>query len=268
MNKNAAGLLAGVAAAGLGVGGFCGYLLAVHRLQGRFDRDLEELQAYYSSRNGHVQRATAVTSIEQRPSMGHGRERIHGSDGRTGESGGVVEDRNTPEDHLPDTFRDDEGIDPYMGLEDDDYEESAARSFGTNGLGDEEEYALDSEAYGTVDDEDDNSGSGSRSSGPYIISEEQFSEEQLDFQKLSVTYYRGDNILCDDQDSPIRDVEGTIGHNVEQMFSGGEAVAFVRNNWLEVDFEVKLNLGAWTEVVLKYGSPSPKPRHILPGEGL
>jgi hypothetical protein len=288
MNKNVY-ILAGVAAAGLGLGGIGGYILASHRLQRRLDREVADVKAYYRPRAegllrpdsfGFIRAATTVGTSEyslERDDSGGG---VPGPSGGV-EEGGVVGSDGDPEEdrrpHFTEHYQYPGDVGPIEGDDEDEYEPGAARSFGSNGTPDDIEDPDDDEADGSVDDSDDENGyaagdfgeSDPRGPGPYAISESEFFEEHnRDYQKLSITYYRGDNVLCDDKDAPIRDLRATVGQDIANRFGQGDKepfVVYVRNDKLTADFEVTLNYGAWREIVLGYGSANPKPPHVLPG---
>ena len=73
---------------------------------------------------------------------------------------------------------------------------------------------------------------------PYLINVQQFSEEQNDYQKLTVYYYAGDNILLSDDDEVLSDDEHSIGNNVSSLFDEDEHVVYIRNEMTETDYEV------------------------------
>jgi hypothetical protein len=96
-------------------------------------------------------------------------------------------------------------------------------------------------------------------SQPYVISHEEFFEEQLAYSKLSITYYVADETLADDKDGVIPNTHATVGPGFTTKFgqlSGDPNVLFVRNERIEVDFEITKDQRSYTEVVLGYGNPS------------
>lgn len=172
-------------------------------------------------------------------------------------------------------------IDPLAGLDEDDYEPGAPTSLGVDGRGNPVEDEFQDSSDGTDDDSDDmgsspdEDGPSSPDGGdpdprgpePYIITEDEFFGECETHQKLTITYYRGDRTLCDDQGVPVPDVRGTIGLGTTDKFGKteeeGRNVIYVRNPKLEADFEVCLDYGSYIGVVLHYGTASPKPPRPL-----
>lgn len=75
---------------------------------------------------------------------------------------------------------------------------------------------------------------------PYIISYEDYEKKRPDYDKLSVEYYSYDQVLVDEIGS-VMDIEDTVGHKaIDKLEHGEEDVIFVRNEWLEIDYEVSL----------------------------
>lgn len=82
---------------------------------------------------------------------------------------------------------------------------------------------------------------------PFVIEPEEFGE--TDYETVSLTYY-ADGVLADDRDNVIEDVEGMVG--VESLDHFGEYEddsVFVRNDRLETDFEILLDLRKFSDVV-------------------
>lgn len=91
---------------------------------------------------------------------------------------------------------------------------------------------------------------------PYIISHDQWAEDYYDntrYEKITLRYFEDDNTLCSELDTPIVDVEGTVGLKNLNKFGLGsedEAIVYVRNEVVETDFEIIHDPGAYTQVIL------------------
>lgn len=88
---------------------------------------------------------------------------------------------------------------------------------------------------------------------PFIISVEEFMEERHDLEKVTLTYYEGDDVLCDDRDVAILDYEKSIGNDALSKFgelSKEPNVVYVRNEQLEIDYEIVKDRRSFTEAVL------------------
>lgn len=96
---------------------------------------------------------------------------------------------------------------------------------------------------------------------PHIISRDSFVEEETELQqKISITYYDGDDTLVDERDVPMRDLAPTVGEEFWQHFgelSEDPEVLYIRNRRLQIDFEITRDERSYTEVVTeKYGRPT------------
>jgi hypothetical protein len=72
---------------------------------------------------------------------------------------------------------------------------------------------------------------------PYIISDVEFSEEYDHHEKLTLLYYRLDDVLCDDTDDVVEDAEEVIGLEALDALDR-ETTVWVRNETLGMDYEV------------------------------
>jgi len=101
-------------------------------------------------------------------------------------------------------------------------------------------------------------------SRPFRIDSAEFNEEAYEhYNKISVTYYAGDNVLVDDKDDPIRTFDGITGPLRIEDFGGVSLdpyIQYVRNHKLEADFDIVLNRTEYVEAVLNYGNPNSKKR--------
>lgn len=91
---------------------------------------------------------------------------------------------------------------------------------------------------------------------PYIITEEEFRIDRPEFEKLSITYYKGDDTWADEKSQYIPYPEGTVGEvNLEHfgLASGDERTLHIRNERVMADFEVTLDDGSYTREILGFG---------------
>lgn len=83
---------------------------------------------------------------------------------------------------------------------------------------------------------------------PYIISPDDFGEEE-DYDTNSLTYY-ADEILADDNDDIVEDIENLIGSDSLTHFGEFEEdVVFVRNERLKCDYEILVDKRNYSDVV-------------------
>lgn len=95
---------------------------------------------------------------------------------------------------------------------------------------------------------------------PYIIHHDEFFENEQDYPQVSLTYFEEDDILVDEKDSPIPDVEGTVGQENLRFGHGSKDnnIVYIRNERLELDFEVIRNKGNYAKEVLGFIEHSEK----------
>lgn len=91
---------------------------------------------------------------------------------------------------------------------------------------------------------------------PYVISEEEYLENELDFEQSSLTYYAGDNVLTDEKDAPIDMIDMVVGSgNLERFGHGNHSngnIVFIRNPGTKMEFEVALHEGKYAHEVLGF----------------
>lgn len=97
---------------------------------------------------------------------------------------------------------------------------------------------------------------------PFILTQREFEEGEHDYTQNTLTYYEGDDVLTDERDQPIHNKRPVVGDDNLQFGekSNDPNVVYIRNNHLEVDFEVCRSDGSFAEEVLGYTEPSNKQR--------
>lgn len=97
---------------------------------------------------------------------------------------------------------------------------------------------------------------------PYVISEEEFFQNEQDFEQWSLTYYEGDDVLCTDKDEVIEDVDAMVGEENLKKFgleSKDMHLVYVKNNKRGLDFEIARSRGKYTVEVLDLEDEAPRP---------
>lgn len=85
---------------------------------------------------------------------------------------------------------------------------------------------------------------------PYILEHDEFYESEN--QMVQLTWYEGDEVLADEQGKFINDVDNVVGEDNLLRFGHGSRdpnILYIRNEKMEVDFEVVKNEGKFTEQV-------------------
>lgn len=98
---------------------------------------------------------------------------------------------------------------------------------------------------------------------PYILSQEEFFENETEYEQVTVTYYQGDDVLADSTDQEVRDSDRQVGDiNLTRWGhgSGDPNVIYIRNERLELEYEVLREGGKFTEIVLGFHEPAERER--------
>lgn len=100
---------------------------------------------------------------------------------------------------------------------------------------------------------------------PYIITREEFYENEPDFEQQQFTYWEGDDILVDDREefNPV-DSDQVAGDDNLMRFgygSGDENVLYVRNETLDppMDLHITKSSGKYADEVMAIGSEDDTP---------
>lgn len=89
---------------------------------------------------------------------------------------------------------------------------------------------------------------------PYIISHDEFMDNEPDYNQLTLAYFDGDDVLSDIHDQPIDDVIELVGLNYQWFGHGSKdsRIVYIRNEKLSTDFEIVHNKGKYVEEVLGF----------------
>lgn len=92
---------------------------------------------------------------------------------------------------------------------------------------------------------------------PVLITVDEFYAAELDYEQQELTYYVGgndDETLTDSREQPIADIDQVVGIDNLERFGESDPKSkdtlYVRNAWLEVDFEVTRSHQSYLEAVL------------------
>lgn len=98
---------------------------------------------------------------------------------------------------------------------------------------------------------------------PYIITQEDFMQNQLEYEQGQLTYYELDEVLTDERETVIENIDETIGEKNIQFGIGSSDVnvVHVRNEKLRMDFELVRSESSYAKEVLGLDEiPEQKPR--------
>lgn len=87
-------------------------------------------------------------------------------------------------------------------------------------------------------------------SSPYVIHRDEFFSEESGYIQTSLTYYELDDILCDEDDSPVYNHAEVIGPFKFGHGSGDPNVFYVRNESRRGEYEILKHSGSYAKEVL------------------
>ena len=88
------------------------------------------------------------------------------------------------------------------------------------------------------------------SDAPYVLHRDEFFQDELNYTQITLTYYSGDDIMVDDDDTPIYNHNQIIGTVRFGHGSGDENIFYVRNDKLRAEYEVVNDPRMYSSVVL------------------
>lgn len=89
---------------------------------------------------------------------------------------------------------------------------------------------------------------------PYVITQEEFLENEPEYPQETVTYFVGDDVLVDSKDQPM-EADSTVGDSNLMRFGHGSKdnnIVYVRNDTLEIDYEILRSYGKYSREVLGF----------------
>jgi len=87
---------------------------------------------------------------------------------------------------------------------------------------------------------------------PYLLRKDEFLDNESGLEQTTLTYFKGDDILCDEADNIVEDVDRVVGKaNLDRFgeLSEDDNVVYVRNEKLRVEYEIMLDQREYAEVV-------------------
>ena len=91
------------------------------------------------------------------------------------------------------------------------------------------------------------------STRPYIIHQDEFATNETEYSQSSLTYYEGDNILADEDDTVVNNLDDLIGEDNLKRFGHGTDdlnLLYVRNPVIEAEYEIARNPGSYEQEVM------------------
>jgi hypothetical protein len=91
---------------------------------------------------------------------------------------------------------------------------------------------------------------------PYVITKDEFYENEYEFTERQLTWYEGDKTLADEQDVPVPAVERIVGEDNLLRFgwgSGDDTIVYVRNEKMKLNLEISKSTGKFAHEVAGFG---------------
>lgn len=98
---------------------------------------------------------------------------------------------------------------------------------------------------------------------PYILEHDEFYES--DRIQSQLTWFEGDSVLADDKDEHIPDIDSIVGEGNLDRFGHGSRdpnILYIRNEHLDIDFEIVRNEGKYSEQILGFIQHEDAPRRV------
>lgn len=87
---------------------------------------------------------------------------------------------------------------------------------------------------------------------PYILHQDEFISDEMGYRQDTCTYYQGDDVMTDPHDSPIYNYKSLMGELKFGHGSNDPNVVYIRNESMEMEWEVLLHTGFYSYEVLGY----------------
>lgn len=85
---------------------------------------------------------------------------------------------------------------------------------------------------------------------PYVLHRDEFYGEEKDFTQTTLTYYAGDKIMTDQDDTPVYNFENVVGELKFGHGSGDPNVFYIRNEQRREEYEVIFDPGHYSVEIL------------------
>lgn len=85
---------------------------------------------------------------------------------------------------------------------------------------------------------------------PYPIHRDEYFADEMGYDQSVLTYYAGDNVMCDETDTVVYNHERLVGDVQFGYGSGDKNVAYVRNEKLKIEWEIVRHSGHYQVEVL------------------
>ena len=87
---------------------------------------------------------------------------------------------------------------------------------------------------------------------PYIIHQDEYSENGTEYKQETLTWYASDEVLTDEDEAPMENPDAIVGmENLDKFGHGSDdvRVVFIRNDLMQMEYEVCLVLNSYASEV-------------------
>lgn len=229
-------LLVGIGLVGVGVGVAVGYHFAKKHLRVKFDdllaQEVEQARQFYATLN-KADYPTPTDLVKERHPEVIEAERIAKEQGYTTDGESIIV---APEDGTLMIRR--------QEVEVETEQEVQHRNIFVDGS------PIDEDAWDQTAEELN------RTPGkPYVISEEEFMENETDYEQLQMTYWVADDVLVSEETSEVVNASDELvgDENLRTKFGHGSKdrhILYVRNDAKRLEFEIAQSTGSYTKEIL------------------
>lgn len=87
-------------------------------------------------------------------------------------------------------------------------------------------------------------------SEPYVIHIDEFVSNEMGYEQVTLTYYKGDDVMADMREKPVYDYHSKLGELRFGHGSRDQTIVYIRNEVDEVEYEVILHTGHYAIEVM------------------
>lgn len=84
----------------------------------------------------------------------------------------------------------------------------------------------------------------------YVLHRDEFFDDEMNFDQRTLTYFEGDDIMCDEEEVPVYNYRQVIGDFRWGHGSGDSGIFYIRNLDRQAEYEVLRDPGKYTDEIL------------------
>lgn len=229
-------------------GGGAGYFVAMKKLETKYSKiseiEIEEAKEFYENKYKRIYKADEFESINDVAENLLTREAFETTDALAKEAESARTNYAAAFDATPKPDREDKDrSDPRPTPETVVNVHNVFVNPPEDPLEDENEFDYEAELRNRSEDY------------PFIITQEEWLENEPEHDQVTVTFYEEDGMLADEQDKPVPDSDEIVGDVNLNRFGYGSKnnnIVYIRNMKMGVDYEVTRSFGSYAQEVLGF----------------